>query len=47
MVERYENATITKRKDFLSVLDSTRPGARLQLASQVKADRSLGRRADG
>src|SRR4026207_1791131 len=41
------DATITKRKDFLSVLDFDAADLEscLQLASQVKADRSLGRHA--
>ncbi len=41
------DATITKRKDFLSVLDFDAADLEqcLQLAAQVKADRSLGRQA--
>src|SRR6185369_8558897 len=41
------DATITKRKDFLSVLDvdSAELESCLQLAAQVKSDRSLGRHA--
>ena len=41
------DATITKRKDFLSVLDfdATDLEQCLQLAAQLKADRSLGRHA--
>jgi len=41
------DATIAKRKDFLSVLDFDAPDLErcLQLAAQVKSDRSLGRHA--
>jgi ornithine carbamoyltransferase len=41
------DATITKRKDFLSVLDFDAPDLErcLQLAAQVKSDRLLGRHA--
>jgi ornithine carbamoyltransferase len=41
------NATLTRRKDFLSILDLDAPELErcLQLAAQLKADRSLGRLA--